>query len=161
MIYTNATEEAFSVILMQNDDQGNEKLVAYMSQSLSDDDFKYSFIEKHASTLIKAVENFRHFILGKHTLVKVPLPTVKFFLSRTSLLGKIAHWLAKIQEHDLTVMTYKTIKGRDLALHLAQHAEASEEIDEQDKSLSTLFYIDGQILPVAGHPWDKDLVYYL
>jgi hypothetical protein len=57
-IYTNATEEAVSVVLMQNDDQGNEKPVAYMSQSLSDDEFKYSFIEKHAFSLVKAVEKF-------------------------------------------------------------------------------------------------------
>jgi hypothetical protein len=103
-----------------------------MSQSLSDDEFKYSYIEKHAFSLVKVVEKFRHFILGKHTLVKVPLPAVKFFLSQTYLSGKLAHWLAKIQEHDLTIMTSKTIKGHDLALHLAQHAEASEEIDEQD-----------------------------
>jgi hypothetical protein len=44
MIYTNATKEAVSSILMQDDDQGNEKSVAYMSQSLSDDEFKSSFI---------------------------------------------------------------------------------------------------------------------
>jgi hypothetical protein len=58
MIYTNATEEAVSAILMQGDDQGNEKPVDYMSQILSDDEFKYSFIEKHAFTLVKAVEKF-------------------------------------------------------------------------------------------------------
>jgi hypothetical protein len=29
-------------------------------------------------------------------------------------------------------MILKTIKGRDLALHLAQHLEPSEEIDDQD-----------------------------
>jgi hypothetical protein len=160
-IYTNATEEAVSVVLMQNDDQGNEKPVAYMSQSLSDDEFKYSFIEKHAFSLVKVVEKFHHFILGKHTLVKVPLPAVKFFLSQTYLSGKLAHWLAKIQEHDLNIVTSTTIKGRDLALHLAQHAENSEEIDEEDSSLSTLFYIDNQILPVSEHPWYKNLIYYL
>ena len=70
MIYTNAIEEANFSILMQCDDQGNEKPVAYMSQSLFDDEFKYSFIEKHAFTLVKAVEKFHHFILGKNTLVK-------------------------------------------------------------------------------------------
>jgi hypothetical protein len=80
-IYTNATEEAVFVVLTQNDDQGNEKMVAYISQSLSDDEFKYTFIEKHAFSLVKVFEKFRHFILGNHTLVKVPLPVVKFFLS--------------------------------------------------------------------------------
>jgi hypothetical protein len=162
MIYTNATEEAISAILMQYDDQVNEKLVAYMSQSLSDDGFKYSYIEKHAFALVKAVEKFRHFrFLGKNMLVKFPLPIVKILLSQTYLSGKLAHWLAKIQEHDITIMTSKTIQGRDLALHLAQHAEASEEIDEQGNSLSTLFYIDNHILPIAGHHWYKYLVYYL
>jgi hypothetical protein len=138
MIYNNATEEAISSILIQGDDQGNEKPVAYMSQSLSDDEFKYSFIEKHSLSLVKVVEKFLHFILGKHTLVKVPLPTVKFFLSQNYLSGKLVHWLAKIQEHDLTIMTYNTTKGHDLALHLAQHVETTEEIDELDSSLSAL-----------------------
>jgi hypothetical protein len=45
------------------------------------------------------------------------------------------------------------IKRHDLALNLAQHVETSEEIDEQDKYLSTLFYIDNQILLVSEHPW--------
>jgi hypothetical protein len=76
------------------------------------------------------VEKFHHFILGKHTLVKVPLPAIKFFLSHTYLSRKLPHWLAKIQKHDLTITTSKTIKGRDLPLHLVQHAEVSEEMDE-------------------------------
>jgi hypothetical protein len=161
MIYTNATEGDFFAILMQCDDQGNEKPVAHMSQILFDDEFKYSFIEKIAFALVKAVEKFRHFILGKNTLVKVSLPTVKFFLSQTYHSGKLAHWISKIQEHDLTIMTSNTIKGRDLSLHLAHHVETSEEIDEHDSSLSTLFYIDNQILPVSEHSWYKYLVYYL
>jgi hypothetical protein len=36
IIYTNSTEEAIFVILLQNDDQNNEQHVAYMSQSLSE-----------------------------------------------------------------------------------------------------------------------------
>jgi hypothetical protein len=79
-----------------------------MSQSLSDDEIKYSYIEKHVFSLVKAIETLSHFILEKHTLVKIPFPGVKFLLSQTYLLGKLTHWLAKIQEHDLTIMTFKT-----------------------------------------------------
>jgi hypothetical protein len=68
---------------MQCDDQVNEKPLYYMIRSLLYDEFKYSYIEKHALSLVKAVEKFRHFILGKHMLVKVHLPVVKFFLSQT------------------------------------------------------------------------------
>jgi hypothetical protein len=56
IIYTNATEEAIYAILLQNDDQNNEKHVAYMSQSLSDDEIKYSYIEKHSFSLVKSIE---------------------------------------------------------------------------------------------------------
>jgi hypothetical protein len=56
IIYTNATEEAIFVILLQSDDQKNEKIVAYMRQSLSDDEIKYSYIEKHDFSLVKAIE---------------------------------------------------------------------------------------------------------
>jgi hypothetical protein len=132
-----------------------------MSQSLLDDGIKYSYIEKHAFSLVKAIEKKFHFILGKHTSIKVPLPAVKFLLSQTYLLGKLAHWLAKIQEHDLMIMTSKRIKGQDLALHLAQHPKPSEELDNQDNPRSTLFYIENQNLFLFKHPWYKNLVYYL
>jgi hypothetical protein len=56
-----------------------------MRQSLSDDEIKYSYIEKHAFSLVKAIEKFFHFILGKHTQVRVPLPAIKFLLSQTYL----------------------------------------------------------------------------
>jgi hypothetical protein len=45
IIYTNATEEVVLSILIQCDHQSNKKPIAYMSQSLSDDEFKYSYIE--------------------------------------------------------------------------------------------------------------------
>jgi hypothetical protein len=130
IIYTNVTEEAISSILLQNDDQNNENHVAYMSQSLLDDEIKYSYIEKHAFSLVKAIEKNFHFILGKHTQVRVPFLVVKFLLSQTYFSRKLAHWLAKIQEHDLTIMTSKMIKGQDLSIHLAQHPKPSEELDD-------------------------------
>jgi hypothetical protein len=46
IIYRNVAKEAIYAILMQNDDQNNEKPIAYMSQILSDDEIKYSNIEK-------------------------------------------------------------------------------------------------------------------
>jgi hypothetical protein len=96
IIYSNAIEEAISAILLQSDDQKNEEHVAYMSHILSDDEIKYSYIEKHDFSLVKAIENFLHFILGKNTQAKVPFHAVKFMLSQAYLSKKLAHWLAKI-----------------------------------------------------------------
>jgi hypothetical protein len=93
--------------------------------------------------------------------VKVPFPVVKFLLSQNYLARNFSNWLANIQEHDLTIMNSKKIKGQHLSLHLAQHTEASEEIDDHDNPLSALFYIENQTLSIFEHPWYKNPVYYL
>jgi hypothetical protein len=85
IIYTNATEEVICAILVQKDDQNNDHPIAYMNQSLSDDEFKYTLIEKHTYSLVKYIEKFHNYILGKHTHVKVPFPAVKFLLSKTHI----------------------------------------------------------------------------
>jgi hypothetical protein len=58
MIYTNATEEVVSSILMQGDEQGNEKTVAYMSQIFSGDDFNIILLKNMLSLLLKLLKNF-------------------------------------------------------------------------------------------------------
>jgi hypothetical protein len=67
IIYTNAIEEVIFFILLHKDDQNEEKPIYYMSHILYDDEVKYKFIEKNTYALVKAIEKFRHFILGKHT----------------------------------------------------------------------------------------------
>jgi hypothetical protein len=52
IVYINAIEEAIYAILLQCDEKNNEKHVAYMSQSLSDDEVKYSYIDKPAFVLM-------------------------------------------------------------------------------------------------------------
>ena len=61
----------------------------------------------------------------------------------------------------MTITTSKKIKVQDLALHLAQHPNPSEELNDQDNPLSTLFYIENQNLSIFEHPWYKNMVYYL
>jgi hypothetical protein len=161
IILTNSTEEVISAILLRKDDHNSEQPIAYMSQSLSDDEFKYTLIEKHTFSLVKTIEKFCHFILGKHTQVKVPLPAVNFFLSQTHLSRKLAHWLAKIQEHDFTITTSNAIKGRDLALPLTQHPEPGYSSENNEDTLSTLFPIGYGNLDLAAHPWYRDIIYYL
>lgn len=162
IIYTNATEEAVAAILMQKKLQNHEQPIAFMSQSLSDAAIQYTLIEKHAYALVKAIEKFRHYILGKHIVVKVPLHAVKYLLSQTYLSGKLANWLTKIQEHDLSIETVNTIKGRGLALHLAQHSVPSSNPELEDGDDSNLFFAD--MIPsdlVLIHLWYSDILYYL
>jgi hypothetical protein len=132
-----------------------------MIQSLLDDELKYTLIEKHTFSLVKYIGKFRHFILGKKMQVRVPFPAMTYFLTQTHISRKISHWLAKIHEHDLMITTTKTIKGHDLSLHLAQHPETSDSVEEDENDLSTLFFLKTLDINLDYHPWYKDMIYYI
>lgn len=58
------------------------------------------------------------------------------------------------------MVTIKTIKGCDLALHLAQHPKINEWSDIGD-SLHSLFLINDDHVNLVDHPWYKDIIFYL
>jgi len=79
IIYTNSMEEAISSLILQKDDQNNEQPTPYMIQSLSNDEIKYTFIEKHTFSLVKDIKKCLHFILGKNKQRKIPFTCCQVF----------------------------------------------------------------------------------
>jgi len=61
----------------------------------------------------------------------------------------------------LTIETINTIKGRDLALHLAQNSARLKNSELEDEDDSNLFVIDSQSSDLHDHPWYNDILYYL
>jgi hypothetical protein len=61
----------------------------------------------------------------------------------------------------LTITTSNTIKGRDLALHLAQHPKPSESSKNDENDLLALFFVENQSLNPVEHSQYKDIIYYL
>ena len=93
--------------------------------------------------------------------MKVHLPAIKFLLSQTYLSWKLANWLTKIQEHDLTIEIVNTIKGRDLALHLSQNSIPLQDSELEDEDDPNLFVIDSKSLDIYNHTWYSYILYYL
>ena len=52
------------------------------------------------------------------------------------------------------------IKGRDLALNLAQHPKPSDSPQNNDDSLSKFFIIESQSIELEENPRYKDVIYY-
>lgn len=102
---------------------------------------KYSYIKIHVFSLVKAIERFRNLILGKHIQVRIHFPAMKFLLSHNLMSNKLPHWMAMIQDRDLTITTSKTIKCWDLALHLSQDIEDSQVFNNKKESISNLLFI--------------------
>ena len=76
-------------------------------------------MEKQAYALIKALKDFRVYILHSHTIAYVPNIVVKGIVSQDPD-GKRGKWIATILEYDLEIKPAKLIKGQGLAQLMAE-----------------------------------------
>ena len=77
-------------------------------------------MEKYAHALIKALKEFRVYILHFHTIVYVPSVVIKEILRQVEPNGKRVKWIATLLEYDLEVKPTKLVKGQGLAKLMAQ-----------------------------------------
>ena len=76
-------------------------------------------MEKEAFALVKALKDFRVYILHSHIITFVPNLVVKDILTQ-DLDGKRCKWIAVILEYDLKIKPTKLIKGQGLARLMAE-----------------------------------------
>ena len=99
---------------MQKNDQGYQQPIDIFSKAPRDAPLKYNIMEKQAYALVKALKDFRVYILHSHIISYVPNTVVKEILSQ-DLDGKRGKWIAAILEYDLEIKPTKLIKGQGLA----------------------------------------------
>jgi len=93
------------VLLQKRDD--HERPIAFFSRAIRDAALKYNIIEKHALTLVKALKDFRVYILHSHILAYVPNTAVKDVLIQTDLEGRRGKWIAALLEYDVEIKPTK------------------------------------------------------
>ena len=76
-------------------------------------------MEKQAFALVKALKDFRVYILHSHIIAFVPNSVVKDIL-RQDPDGKRGKWIVVILEYDLEIKPTKLIKGQGLAILMAK-----------------------------------------
>eukprot|EP00253_Pinus_taeda_P029566 PITA_29566 len=96
IIFSFASEHTIAAVLLQKDDLGNEKPIAFFSKTLRDAPLKYQIMEKQAYALVKAIKDFRIYILYSHVIAYVPSPIVKDILTQENLEGRRGKWIARL-----------------------------------------------------------------
>ena len=115
IIFSFASEHTVAAVLLQKDDQGCEKNIAFFSKALRDASLKYNIMEKQAFALVKAIKYFRIYILYSHVMSNVPNAVVKDILTKDRIEGKRGKWIATILKYDIEIKPTKLIKGQGLA----------------------------------------------
>jgi len=88
IIFSFASEHTITAVLLQKDDQGCEKHIAFFSKALRDAPLSYKIMEKHAFALVKAIKDFRVYIVYPHVIAYVPNVVIKDIQTQDGIEGK-------------------------------------------------------------------------
>ena len=80
---TDASHNSVSAVLSQDN-----RPVAFHSRSLQGSELNYASVEKEALAIVDAVEKWRHFLIGRHFILKIDQKSVRFMFD-TQNRGKI------------------------------------------------------------------------
>eukprot|EP00253_Pinus_taeda_P035812 PITA_35812 len=119
LLFSFASEHTMAVVLLQKRDD-HERSIAFFSRAIRDAALKYNIIEKQALALVKALKDFRVYILHSHILAYVPNAAVKYVLVKTDLEGRRGKWIAALLEYDVEIKPPKLVKGQGLAKLMAE-----------------------------------------
>ena len=89
-IYSFASEHTIVGVLLQKNEEGHEQPIAFYNRTLRDAPLKYNIMEKQAFALIKALKDFRVYIIHSHTVAYVPSVAVKDILTQPDPEGRRA-----------------------------------------------------------------------
>eukprot|EP00253_Pinus_taeda_P015200 PITA_15200 len=135
IIFSFASDHTIAAVLLQKDDQGNEKPIAFFSRALRDVPLKYQIMEKKVYALVKAIKDFRIYILYSHVIAYVPNAVVKDILTQEGLEGKRGKWIASILEYDIEIKPTKLTKGQGLAKLMSKTNFQALDINQLDNEL--------------------------
>lgn len=95
-IYSFSSEHTCAIVLRQKSDVKEEKPIAFMSFPFKDTELRYINIEKHAYSLVKSIQKFRHYILRSKVIAMVPDASVKTLLMQNEIGQRWVKWITMI-----------------------------------------------------------------
>src|SRR5664279_4535365 len=121
LLYTTALEGSLGALLAQENEEGKENALYYLSRMLVGAEHAYSPIEKHCLALVFAIKKLRHYMLSHRVTLISKVDPLKYLMTRPMLTGRLAKWAIILTEFDITYMPQKAIKGQALADFLAEY----------------------------------------
>ena len=117
---TDASNYGLGSVLMQTDDSGRSRAIAYASRLLNPAERNYSTTHREALAVVWSLRHFRDIILGYPIHVLTDHAPVTDLFKRSNLTGKFARWQLTIQEFNPT-FAYLPGRSNHVADALSRH----------------------------------------
>ncbi|XP_062538450.1 uncharacterized protein LOC134206739 [Armigeres subalbatus] len=82
-LYTDASPRALGAVLVQQNQDGSNRIISFASKSLTPTEKKYAQNQREALSAVWAVEHFSYFLLGRHFVLRTDAQGMAFILRRT------------------------------------------------------------------------------
>ena len=96
LLDTDASNYAIGAVLSQIQD-GEERVIAYYSQTLSRPQRQYCVTRKELLAVVKAVQHFHPYLYGQHFTVRTDHAALKWLLSFKNPEGQVARWIQRLR----------------------------------------------------------------
>ena len=109
VLYTDASALGLGAVLMQADEKGKNRVIAYASRTLTPPERNYSVTHQETLAVVWALKHFRDVIFGYPVTVFTDHAAVTELFKGRNLSGRLARWYLTIQEFN---PTFKYLPGR-------------------------------------------------
>ena len=110
-LYISAQEQSLGALCVQENEEGKEVALYYLSRTLVGAESKYSPIEKMCLSLIFVVQKLKHYMQAHTVQVISKADPKKYILSRPVLNGRLAKWAVILKQYYLVYVPQKAVKG--------------------------------------------------
>ncbi|KRH92666.1 LTR retrotransposable element, partial [Pseudoloma neurophilia] len=127
IVIIDASKTGISGILAQVGEDGVEKIVSCFSRSLSKSEENYSATDLELLAVIKTLEHYRHYLLGKQFSLRTDHQALLYMQKSENHSSRLMRWSLKLQEYNFTI---EHVKGPDNA---ADHLSRVRNITMRDE----------------------------
>ena len=111
ILYIAALDHSLGALLAQNNDQGKENALYYLSRTLVGAEHNYTPIEKICLALVFAVQKLWHYMLAHSVTLISRADPLKYLMTKPMPSGKLAKWSLILSEFEIKYVPQKAIKG--------------------------------------------------
>jgi len=92
-------------LCVQENSEGKERALSYLSRTLVEVELNYSPIEKMCLALMFVVQKLRHYMQAHIMYVISKVDPTKYIMSKPVLHGRLAKWAVILKQYDLVLVS--------------------------------------------------------